>query len=83
MTAPRLTSRTAEGTIGHSPFPTGDAGSEGRASAGKAGSGPRAAGPDQSNWTSDLPREGASTHVTGPRAIHRFRSLLPPGARTE
>jgi hypothetical protein len=30
------------------------------------------AGPDQSNWTSDLPREGASIHVTGPRAIHRF-----------
>jgi hypothetical protein len=30
------------------------------------------AGPDQSYWTSDLPREGAPLHVTPPRAIHRF-----------
>ena len=58
MTAPRLTSRTAEGTIGHSPFPTWDAGSEGRASAGKAGSGPRAAGPDQSNFFPMHPLSG-------------------------
>ena len=30
------------------------------------------AGPDQSYWTSDHPREGAPLHVTRPRAIHRF-----------
>jgi hypothetical protein len=30
------------------------------------------AGPDQNEWASDHPREGAPLHVTSPRAIHRF-----------